>query len=73
MGLEINTLSQRQISHDLTYMWNLVKKKNDTKNSFRKQKQIHRFQNKTYGYQRGNWGGEGRIRRIGITYTHYYI
>ena len=33
-----------------------------------------RFQNQTYGYQRGNCGwGEGYIARIGLTHTHDYI
>ena len=43
------------------------------KNLFIKQKQIHRFQNQTYGYQRGNCSREEGIRRMQITYTHYCI
>ena len=42
----------------ITYMWNLIKMRQ--KSSFIKQKQTHRFQTQTYGYQRGNHGlGEG--------------
>ena len=29
-------------------------------NLFTKEKQIHRLRKQTYGYQRGNVGGEGR-------------
>ena len=43
-------------------------------NLFTKQKQTHRLGKQTYGYQRGNVGGEGGIiRSLGLTYTHYYI
>jgi len=55
MNLEIIILNeeirQRQISYDMSYIWNL-KKKNDT-NLFAKQKQTHRHRKQTYGYQRG--------------------
>ena len=58
MDLEIVILSKservRQISYDITYMWNL---KYDTKftkqNLFTKQKQTHRQRKQIYGYQRG--------------------
>ena len=56
MDLEILTLSevrQQQISYEITNMWNTVKM--IQKNLFTKQKQ--RFQNQTYGYQRGSVGG----------------
>ena len=36
----------RQISYDITSMWNLEK------DLFRKQKQTHRHRKQTYGYQR---------------------
>ena len=39
---------------------------------FIKQKQTHRHRKQTYGYQREN-GGEGQIRNMGLTDTHYYI
>ena len=41
-------------------------------NLFAKHKQTHRLRNKTYGYQRGK-AGEGKVRSLGLTYTHYYI
>ena len=47
---------ERQISYDITYMWNL--KKMIQMNLFTKQKQTHRLQKQTYGYQSGK-GGEG--------------
>ena len=43
-------VSQRQILYDITYMWNLKKKKKVQMNLFRKQTQRHRTQ--THGYQR---------------------
>ena len=46
--------------------------KNDTKELIYKT-ETHRFQNQSYGYHTGNPGREGGIRRMGITYTHYYI
>ena len=57
--LEIIILSevrQRQVSYDITYMWNLIKI--IQMNLFTKQKQTHRFRNQMYGYKRGNngWG-----------------
>ena len=58
MDLEIiilSEVSQRQISYDITYMWNL--KKMIQMNLFTKQKQTHRHRKQTYGYQRGK-GGE---------------
>ena len=39
----------RQISYDITSMWNL---ENEEKDLFRKQKQTHRHRKQTYGYQR---------------------
>ena len=59
---------ERQIPHDISYMWNLVKMKQN--NLFIEQKQTHRFQNQSYGYQ-NPW--EGRIGRVEMTYTYYYI
>ena len=59
MDLEIIILSedkQRQISYDITYMWNL--KKMIQMNLLTKQKQTHRHRRQTYGYQRGWQGGK---------------
>ena len=56
MDLEIITKwSQRQISYDITYMWNL---KNDTNELIYKAEQTHRLRKQTYGYQRGKVGEE---------------
>ena len=44
---------ERQISYDITHMWNLILKMVQM-NLFTKQKQIYRYQKQTYGYQRGN-------------------
>ena len=46
---------QRQISYDITYMWNL--KKMIQMNLFTKQTQTHRHRKQTYGYQRRKAGG----------------
>ena len=57
MNLEIIILcevSQRQVSCDIAYIWNLKKK--IQMNLFTKQKQIHRHRKQVYGYQRGRWG-----------------
>ena len=54
MDLEIiilSEVSQRQISYDITYMWNLEKMVQ--MNLFTKQKQTHRQRKQTYGYQKG--------------------
>ena len=60
-----------KISYDITYIWILMKM--IPKNLFIKQKGTHRFQNQCYGYHRWNHCGEGRILRVGLTYTHYCI
>ena len=59
MGRGSKSERERQI-YDITYMWNLAKKKIQM-NSFTKQKQTHRSQNQTYGYQRGNMGGSDKL------------
>ena len=63
MDLEIVILSEvsqrekdRYLPYDITYMWNLKKKK-ILMNLFPKQKEIHRHKKQIYGYQRGK--GEG--------------
>ena len=74
MDLEIIILSevrQRQISCDITYIWNLIKM--IQKDLFAKKKQAHRFQKQSYGYHRSNHCGKGGAGRVGITHTHYYI
>ena len=58
--------------HDMPYMWNLKKKKKMIQmNLYTKQKQTHTLRKQTYGYQRQKLG-EGKIRSLGLTYTHYY-
>ena len=55
LGLEIMILSKLrqtekiQVSYDITYMWNLKKKKTQM-NLFIKQKSTHRHKKQTYGY-----------------------
>ena len=52
MDLEISILSevrQRQISYDLTYMWNLEKKKDENELAT-KQRQTHRLRAQICGY-----------------------
>ena len=44
-------INQRQISYNITYMWNL--KKPIQMNLFTKQKETHRYEKQIYGYQRG--------------------
>ena len=57
----LSEVSQRQMSHDISYMWNL--KKIIQMKLFTTQKQTHRHRKQTYGYQRGKvWGRE----RLGI-------
>ena len=58
MKLEIiilNEVRERQISYDITYMWN---NKMIQMNLFTKQKQAHKHRKQIYGYQRGK-GWEG--------------
>ena len=58
MDLEIIILSksdrERQISYDITYMWNL--KKMIQANLFIKQKLTHKCRKQTYGYKGESWG-----------------
>ena len=44
--------SKSDRKHDITYMWNLKKKKIGQINWITKQRQIHRHRKQTYGYQR---------------------
>ena len=50
---------ERQISYDITYMWNL--KEMIQMNLFTKQKQTHRHWKQTYGYQKGNVVGRDKL------------
>ena len=62
---------ERQISYDITYMWNI--KKMTQMNLFTKQKQTQRLWKQTYGYQRGKVGG-GINKDFGINiYILLYI
>ena len=45
---------ERQISYDITYMWNL--KKMIQMSLFTKKKQMYRIQNQTYGFKVEMWG-----------------
>ena len=42
-------------------------------NLFTKQKQIHNFENKLMVTKGEMWYGWGKIRSLGLTYTHYCI
>ena len=48
-----------ELPYDITYMWNL--KKLIQMNLFTKQKQTHRLQKQTYGYQRGSMGRRDKL------------
>ena len=54
---EVKSDRERQLSYDITYMWDL--KKMIQMNLFRKQKQTHRRRKQTYAYQRGQQGRGG--------------
>ena len=49
---------ERQISYDVTYMWNLKKYIYTQMNLFTKQKETHRYRKQLDGYQRER-GGKG--------------
>ena len=58
-SIKLSEVSQREKDkYDITYMWNVKKKKMIQINLLTKQKQTHRDRKQTYGYQRGK-GGEG--------------
>ena len=48
---------ERQISYDITYMWNL-KKNMIQMNLFTKQKRTHKHRKQTDGYQNGGGGNK---------------
>ena len=65
-------VSQKQISYDMAYMWNL--KKNDI-NEFIYKTESHRCRKQNYGYQRRKQGSGGQMNwevEIDI-YTLLYI
>ena len=55
----LSEVSRRQVSYDVTCMWNLIKMIQKT--LFTKQKWTHRFLNQTYGYPRGNVGETDKL------------
>ena len=61
---------ERQISYDITYMWNLIY---DKMNLFTKQKQTHRYREETCGCQKGEGLGEGWIGSLGLVQANFYI
>ena len=70
MDLEMIILSEvSQTEKDKYHTYHLYvesKKKMIQMNLFTKQKQTHRHRKQIYGYQR-------EIRRLGLTYRHYYL
>ena len=57
---EVKSGRERQIPHDIVYMWTLKKKKKQMK-LFTKQKQTHRHGKQNYGYQRGSCGEKEKL------------
>ena len=57
--LRLVSQTERQVSHDIIHMWNLIFK-NDT-NELIYKTETHRFQKQTYGYQRGNAVGRDKL------------
>ena len=77
MDLEILILSEvfqtEKDKYDIACMWNLKEKEKDT-NELISKTERDRHRKQIYGYQRGKQeSGEGYIRRLGLTYTHYYV
>ena len=58
--------NEKQMSHDITYMWNLKTK--DTNELIAERKQTHRFCEQTYGYQRRQVQGD----ELGILEWHMH-
>ena len=59
MDLEIiilSEVSQREIPHEITYMWNLKKKKNDINEFIYKTEIDSQTQKTNLGLPKGNWG-----------------
>ena len=60
---------ERQISYDVTYMWNLKKKKKGYKWAYLQNRNRHTdIQNKRIQRIR-----RGKIRNLGLMDTHYYM
>ena len=55
----LSEVSQSQMSHDISYMWNL--KKIIQIKLFTMQKQTHRHRKQTYGFQRGKGWGRDKL------------
>ena len=62
---------KRQISYDIAYMWNLILK-NDTNELIQKTEIDPQTQKTNLWLPKGK-AGEGKIRSLGLTYTHYYV
>ena len=58
MDLEIVILSEKQISYDIAYMWNIKKK--DTNELIYKTETDSQTYRMIYDYQRGNVGGRDK-------------
>ena len=63
---------ERQISYDITCMWNLKKKK-DTNELIYKIETDSQTLKTNLWLPKGKSGGEGKIRSLGLTDMHYYI
>ena len=63
---------QKDKYHRISLICRIKKKKKIQMNLFKKQKETHRHRKQIYGYQRGKVG-EGWIRSMGLTDTHYCI
>ena len=62
---------ERQISYDITYMWNLKKWYRWT--YLQNRNRFTDFKNKLMVTKGERLDGEGKIRSLGLTYTHYYM
>ena len=74
MNLDIvilSEVSQRQISYDVTYIWNLFFKKVIEMKLFTKQKYSHRCRKQTYG--KGEWVGGTNWETETDRYTLLYV
>ena len=61
---------ERQVSYDVTYKWNL-KEKWYKWTYLWKRNRLSDFKNKLT-FTEGETLGEGQIKSLGLTYTHYY-
>ena len=67
----LSEVSERQISYDITYMWNL--KKTIQMNLLAEQKQTHRLWKQIYVYQRRQVEWEEWTGGLGLAYAHWVI